>query len=129
MYTSIRLQRTILRTSRNNKKDPWENPHLKDADRVHVASLLMLVRRDPDAPDPTPCMFLFKDAMCANTVHGEADWESLYPIVRGKLPLSPLSWGMSMACADVWSNWHITIHQIPSSLSSKLVSRTVALLS
>jgi hypothetical protein len=100
------------------KKDPWENLYTNDIVRVHVASLLMLVRRDRDAPDPAPCLFLFKDAMCVNTEHGKEDWEALHPIVRGKLPLSPSSWAMAMACTDVWSNWHITVHHVPSSFSS-----------
>merc|ERR1711871_1656246 len=110
---------------KKNKKsgDPWSNLSMQDSERIHLASLLVLVRRDPDAPDPTPCLFIFKDAMCANTVHGDDDWHNLHPVIRGKLPSTSLHWGLSMACSDIWNEWFIQVHQIPNSVTSSITGR------
>jgi hypothetical protein len=72
---------------------------------VLVAAMKILVRRDADAVDPAPCLFMFREQTCPLYPGAGADADSLYPIVRGFLPAT--FYGRVLGCTDVLRKWHV----------------------
>jgi len=72
---------------------------------VLVAAMKILVRRDADAVDPAPCLFMFREQTCPLYPGAGADTDSLYPVVRGFLPAA--LYGRVLGCADALRKWHV----------------------
>lgn len=79
----------------------------KQPERILIAAMQVLVRRDKDAVDPAPCMFAFHELETVARNSAEDDAQSLYPIVRGYLPA--LYYPRVLACTDVFKSWHVNV--------------------
>ena len=96
---------TLQHVEETRKQGGFFNPSGKAPERVLIAVMQLLVRRDTNALDPSPCMFIFRDATCPAFPGDGETADALYPSVRGNLRAA--FYGRVLGCEAALKKWHV----------------------